>query len=389
MTYWDLPPEYLKEKRLTFIATNEHSRTTDTPKSVGQGVPFSSYVAEYVCITLLALYILLFAIIHPRERPFRLDDPDLSYPDVEEVAPLWVCLLLNAVLPFSFLIVYNLVYIKNSRDLHHMILGFVLSLLGSIFTTSFIWLVIGGYAPNFINKKCLPDMEKVAILTNQRTTSLSSVVYFLPSEVCTAVQVVASSQSRYLQRSDILYNLRPAFPSGRASTAMSGWLYFILYLGNKHSCFNFDMGHMWKLWVLMFPSVSVIMFVSTTGLWDHSHSMEQILVGSFIGAVLALASYRSKYIALNSHIPSFFFWEKVGEVLHKTVVKEDSIPEQQLSENDELSDYEDDVEVRIDPPEENQKPQKMRVFSLRSPPSASTYRKIKFPSSLVEQLHNK
>ncbi len=332
-SYWEIHPRDAKESDLIHAATNTFERSIDTPKSVWPGAfPVASYVAEYICIMLLAFYILLFAIILPRERKFRIDDPSISYPYEHEIAPLWACLIINIVFPFVLLVVYNLAFVRNYHDLHHMALGFILAALGSIFMTSGVWLLVGGHPPNFLAKQCQPDMEAVRILTNARMTSYNSIVYFLPSEVCTGLHMTPAGGGKYLQKGDILYNLRPAFPSGRASTAFAGWIFFALYIGNKHGCFNLRTGHIWKTYVLLFPTLFISMFVSMTGLWDYSHNFDQIFVGTFIGVLAALVSYKSKYVSLSSHIPSFYLWERIGHFVAKEVK-----PIEEPKKNDDMS----------------------------------------------------
>jgi hypothetical protein len=372
-SFWEPPKRFTKESTIEERATNDWHKSSDTPRSsIGTGdFPLASYLVEWSLIVVLGLYILLFMIIRPRERAFRLDDPEISYPLVNEIAPLWFVLVFNVGLPFVLLLIYQGLFVRNKQDLHHMLLGFFQAILLSMFSTSLAWLLVGGYAPNFLAKYCQPDMDRVQMLTNQRQTSYNGHIYFFPSEICTALISRGSAGGKYLQGGDILYNLRPAFPSARSSTAMAGWLYFTLYVGNKFGAFDLIMGHTYKIVVMSVP-MFIGFFVSMTGLWDNSHSGWQIFVGIAIGVCAACITYSSKYLSLSSHVPSIFLWERIGNyrtkdnvvepvvVTEADLVKDIIAKEMQMDEMSESSSTDFPLEV----------PTPMSAV-MPSPPSAS------------------
>ncbi|BGP15671.1 hypothetical protein JCM10213_006158 [Rhodosporidiobolus nylandii] len=116
---------------------------------------------------------------------------------------------------------------------------------------------------------------------------------------------------------------RRSFPSGHSSTAWQGLLFLALYLAGKNGAFaafrptlpsslsldpssrtsrvprvvrSFLSSHLLRLVIALAP-LGVAVWVPITRLEDHYHHVEDILCGSLIGALSALAGYTMYYPA--------------------------------------------------------------------------------------------
>jgi hypothetical protein len=345
--FFDLPVKYADPKLLDKILTNEHMRHTDVPSSINDDAsyPIASYSAEWVCVALFIFYVVLFSLLRYPEVAFRLDDPDLSYPLLPSRSPWWATLLVNMFVPLGVCIIHHLLLIRNLRDLHHLILGFALSLASCMYLTTFLWLILGGLPPNFI-QLCQPDLEKVATLTNQRTAFSNQVLYFFPSEICTQNVITVSTVDNSMIGSGFLTNIVPAFPSSRSSTAFAGWLYAALYINGKLGTWHLNLGHFWKLLVFIIP-IQIATYISASGILDYSHTYLQVFIGILIGITCGITGYLSKYMGISSHIPSIFYWEHLGKyIVSKNTVKTvEPEPVQRLPKSPEIQ-HEQEIEMQ-------------------------------------------
>ncbi|KAL0486475.1 PA-phosphatase related-family protein [Acrasis kona] len=322
--YFEIPRSITNDMKERITAP-KFNKAMDMPSSfsMGRNLPVGLYAAEWATVLLFICYFVLFSLLRYPERAFRLDDPNLSYPLLPPGAPWWGCLLLNIVAPLVVCLGYNILFVRNKNDIHHLVLGFAICITSCLYFTSFLWLIVGGLPPNFIDQ-CQPDFDRVLLITNQRANSFSQVVYFYPSEICTQGIQTISTSDNVMITGGYIQNLIPSFPSGRASTGFAGWIYAALYVNAKLDTWRLSMGHYWKLLVVIIP-VQIATYVSLTGLIDFHHSWDQVFAGVIVGILCGALGYTSKYVNIRSHVPSIYLWRALGDYLQRQKEKRDPL----------------------------------------------------------------
>jgi diacylglycerol diphosphate phosphatase/phosphatidate phosphatase len=247
----------------------------------------ASYLTDYMTLLVLAGLGVTFTLIKHPEEMFRFDDFNLAYPDVTHNIPAWMSAIFSVAVPIVLLIAAQL-FIRNFHDFHHSFLGLAFSMLINLTFTGFLWIMIGGNRPDFL-QSCKPDLSKI----------VPDKVYYYPSEIC---------KDHFWDK--LLFT--PGFPSGHASNAFSAWMFIALYLNAKVRPFD-NRSHMWKFVITWIGPLFMPIWISSSRLVDHTHTWLQVAVGISIGVPCAFIGYRYMYCSLfgvDSHVPTFYLWRR-------------------------------------------------------------------------------
>ncbi|CAG8434219.1 1756_t:CDS:2 [Ambispora gerdemannii] len=225
----------------------------------------------------------------PPKAYFSINDESLKHPLVDEIISADSATVINAVGPFVLLLVLEVLFFWDRWDVYHLATGHAQSIAMSLFFTSLFWITVGGHLglrPTFLTK-CDPDPTKI----------IPNITYY-DNSIC---------------REDLSKIEYQGFPSGHASTAFAGWVFFTLYINGKAKPWNGG-AHFWKVLILLLP-LSFATWISLTRVIDFRHFPYQIIIGGMIGIMAALIAFRLNFVvngwfvALgenNDHIPAHY-----------------------------------------------------------------------------------
>lgn len=209
--------------------------------------------------------------------------PEWAYPYRGWILPSWLAGLLSIAGP---ILVYILAQfrVKSAWDASNAIMGTMWAvMLGCLFQVT-IKQLIGGFRPYFLDV-CMPD---VSLAKTHNKTGLNGVGFqqvMYTTEICT-------QPSR-----SMLKNAVTSFPSGHSTAAFSGFIFLFLWLNAKLKVWADHKPAFWKLALTMAPVLSAVMIACSLTI-DAAHNWYDIVGGSTIGTVMAVASYRSTYAAI-------------------------------------------------------------------------------------------
>lgn len=174
--------------------------------------------------------------------------------------------------------------IKSAWDANNAIMGTIWAVtLGSLFQVT-IKQLIGGFRPYFLDV-CKPD---ISLAKTHNETGLNGVGFhqiMYSTEICTQ-----TDQSK-------LKNAVTSFPSGHSTAAFSGFVFLFLWLNAKLKVWADHKPAFWKLVLTMMPLWGAVMIACSLTI-DAAHNWYDIVGGSIIGTIMAIASYRSTYAAV-------------------------------------------------------------------------------------------
>ncbi|KID88297.1 phosphatidic acid phosphatase beta [Metarhizium guizhouense ARSEF 977] len=209
--------------------------------------------------------------------------PEWAYPYRGWILPAWFSGLVSILGP---ILVYLLaqVRIKSAWDASNAIMGTMWAIsLGTLFQVT-IKQLIGGFRPYFLDV-CEPD---ISLARRRNKTGLNAVGFqqvMYTTEVCTQTDT---------------WRLKEAvtsFPSGHSTAAFAGFFFLFLWLNAKLKVWADHKPAFWKLALTMSPLLAAVMIACSLTI-DAAHNWYDIVSGSMIGIVMAVASYRSTYAAV-------------------------------------------------------------------------------------------
>jgi hypothetical protein len=113
----------------------------------------------FIIIILIGLILVFRLVPAPSNiQYFRLNDPELSYPDSPEIIDNKYSSIM-LMIPLAVIIITSCIT-RDWKDFHKNLLTFIEAVLFSFTVTSFFWFTIGGLRPKFL-EQCQPDMSKV------------------------------------------------------------------------------------------------------------------------------------------------------------------------------------------------------------------------------------
>ncbi|GAM26484.1 hypothetical protein SAMD00019534_096590, partial [Acytostelium subglobosum LB1] len=232
----------------------------------------------------------LFYFVPVRGRLFTLNDPDISYPLVQELVSFPVLLAISYILPLFVIVVTVSCYHRKWHDLHHSALGLTQTWALTLLLVAVIKCFIGGIRPNFL-VRCKPTTESIA-----RATPVGYNHIYYSKEICTGE----------------LYDVNDAmasFPSGHAGLSACGLVFLALFLHARLKTFN-NRGHL-AFYFLILSCISGSMLIGVSRIVDYRHTFANVFLGWCLGIVCALSMYRLNFLSVfgnDNHVPVADYW---------------------------------------------------------------------------------
>lgn len=222
------------------------------------------------------------SVIKGFQREFSLSDTRIQHTfAVHERITFGQDIVIAGVFPLLVIVAVGFTFI-GPWDVHHGILGLVLSCSMTTVVTEIIKVMVGRPRPDFLSR-CQPTSDA----TNAPGYGLSTVV--------SACSVTTGN---------IIADGFKSFPSGHTSFAFAGLGFLSLYLAGKMHLFD-RRGRAIHAWVSLAPLLAALL-VGLSRTMDYRHHATDVLAGGILGFVLANLAYFLYFPSLSrvdSHLP--------------------------------------------------------------------------------------
>jgi len=263
------------------------------------------YLADLLFGIIILIIGVIISTLPPYVRFFVERDPTLSYPyKAQESVPVWLLIVLSYVIP-TIVIILTQVLVRTTRQYSIKIiehpqttyseywvlphLAMAQSVGYTFFLTTILKIFAGRLRPNFF-AMCNYHGYRDALATGNFTSYNS----------LTVAGVIGSINNCLEPNISLIYESEFSFPSGHASTAFAGLLFFALYLIHvapdrfwidKQTNFRFFPIKM-TLLLILFLGAS---FISVSRTRDYWHNFDDILGGAILGFGVAFCSFWMNY----------------------------------------------------------------------------------------------
>ncbi|EOR03532.1 hypothetical protein J056_002989 [Wallemia ichthyophaga EXF-994] len=229
-----------------------------------------SYAMDWViCAALLGLLYIINN-VHGYWREFDLNDASIRHSHTEdERVPLWLLGILIGLVPIVAKILLSTQWYRSYTDLHHALLGFLLTAGLTLSTTTAVKVLVGRPRPDLI-ARCQP-----------RSGASNADVGLATADVCTQTDF------------ELLQDGFRSFPSGHSSTSFALLGYLSFYLAGKMQVFD-TKGHTVKSWICWAPWIGAVL-IAVSRTMDYRHHATDIIAGGVIGTFFAYVCYRQYY----------------------------------------------------------------------------------------------
>ncbi|KAG0036131.1 hypothetical protein BGZ82_004648 [Podila clonocystis] len=219
--------------------------------------------------------------IEPYHRQFSVTDKSIQHPFAkQESVPVWMLAVVAFAVPAVLMSGIAVFYKRSYTDVHNALLGLMLTQSLVLIVTDSIKIAVGRPRPDFLDR-CLSIYDNEAAGTP--IGPLTDPINMLStSAICT--------------HQDLLRDGFKSFPSGHSSFSFGGLGFLAMYIAGKVHLFD-ERGHIYKSLVVLAPIIGASL-IATSRVSDYRHHWEDVTVGSFIGAVAAVFSYRQYYPSL-------------------------------------------------------------------------------------------
>ncbi|ODA79020.1 hypothetical protein RJ55_04610 [Drechmeria coniospora] len=218
--------------------------------------------------------------------------PQWAYPYRGWIIPSWLSGFVSIAMPIGVYLLAQ-VRVRSASDASSAVVGSLWAVVVSTLVQVVTKILIGGFRPYFLDV-CMPDLSLAgsANRTGLNGVGFGRVMY--TTEICTQTD------------GPKLRNAMTSFPSGHATVAFAGFGFLFLWLNGKLKVWADHRPAGWKLLLTLLPLfVAFLMACSLT--IDAAHNGYDIVAGSAIGSLAALAVYRTSYAAVwdwrYNHIP--------------------------------------------------------------------------------------
>lgn len=207
----------------------------------------------------------------PWHRLFSINDLAIQYPhaDPEHVPPIML-LVYAAAIPLGTIALWAAVLRPGSHKVHVTFLGLLLSVFMTSFVTDIIKNAVGRPRPDLLSR-CKPRDD-------------------VPKDQLVGIDVCTETSHH------LLHDGWRSFPSGHSSTAFSGLGYLALLLASQVRALKPSTPLPLSLLPLAPLTGAALIAISRTE--DYRHDVFDVTTGSFLGAIIALGSYRRYYPSL-------------------------------------------------------------------------------------------
>lgn len=209
--------------------------------------------------------------------------PQWAYPYRGWIIPSWLSGLVSIGGPIATYIVAQ-ARIRSAWDASNAIMGSTWAvLLASLFQVV-VKQLIGGFRPYFL-AVCMPDVSRAGAHNETGLNGVGFQHVMYTTEVCTQTDAMK------------LKTAITSFPSGHSTAAFAGFGFQFLWMNAKLKVWADHKPAFWKLALVMLPLLLAVMIACSLTI-DAAHNWYDIVGGSVIGAVMAVASYRTSYAAV-------------------------------------------------------------------------------------------
>ncbi|CAG8779165.1 23519_t:CDS:2, partial [Dentiscutata erythropus] len=216
--------------------------------------------------------------MEPFHQNFSLENKSIQYPFAEhERVPFWLAAIIVFVIPVIIIAAISLIKYRSLHDLHHALLGFMLSITLTLAVTDFFKTFAGRPRPDFINR-CDP----------------------LPGSVDAKPWGLSNSSICQQTNDAIMKDGYKSFISGHSSASFSGLGYLTFYFAGKLNIFD-KKGHVYKTIVLLCP-ITVAAYIAVSRTEDYRHHWQDVVTGGLIGFIFSFFTYHQYYPPLYSPI---------------------------------------------------------------------------------------
>ncbi|KAF9971740.1 hypothetical protein BGZ73_005229 [Actinomortierella ambigua] len=259
-------------------------RFPTAPKKARQRALINSYYKDWVLVIVVIAVFLYIDRLEPFHRQFSVKDVTIQHPFAkQERVPIWLCGVLAGLLPAIIMAAIGFFYRKSYNDVHNSLLGILLTQAIVLMITDSVKIAVGRPRPDFLDR-CL-NLYDLATggspldILSDPTNRLSDI------SICTRVELLRDGFK--------------SFPSGHASFSFGGLGFFSLYLAGKLHLFD-ERGHIYKSFVVLTPLVGAAL-IACSRVADYRHHWHDVTIGSLLGMVCAIFSYRQYFPSLTSH----------------------------------------------------------------------------------------
>ncbi|KAG0347715.1 hypothetical protein BG004_007126 [Podila humilis] len=244
---------------------------------------FRSYIQDWGLVLIVLVSFGFIDQVEPYHRQFSVTNLSIQHPFAkQETVPVWMLFTVALIIPGILMSLVAVFYKKSYTDLHNALLGLMLTQSLVLIVTDSIKITVGRPRPDFLDR-CLSIYDNAAAGTP--VGPLYDPINMLStSAICT--------------RRELLRDGFKAFPSGHSSFSFGGLGFLAMYLAGKLHLFD-ERGHIYKSLIVLTPVIGAAL-IATSRVGDYRHHWEDVTVGSFIGAVAAVFSYRQYYPSLAS-----------------------------------------------------------------------------------------
>eukprot|EP01113_Clastostelium_recurvatum_P036226 TRINITY_DN5139_c0_g1_i1.p1 TRINITY_DN5139_c0_g1~~TRINITY_DN5139_c0_g1_i1.p1 ORF type:complete len:302 (+),score=39.79 TRINITY_DN5139_c0_g1_i1:94-999(+) len=215
-----------------------------------------SYLVDWiVLVMLLALLGLHYA--KPPVFYFRLDDPDISYPFVDQTISATAITLVIILGPLA-VVAFAQIWVRSMRDFHQSAMATLQLFVITQLICEFMWTLVGGLRPNFL-AICKPSVPIPQVWTP---------VQYYDDSICTCSETE-------------LIRAKHAFPSGHAASITAVCVYLAIYVSAKLKVFD-NRSHLWKFVVSILAFFVIDVWISFSRIRDGQHHHHRHRIASLV-----------------------------------------------------------------------------------------------------------
>ncbi|KAF2004438.1 acid phosphatase/Vanadium-dependent haloperoxidase [Amniculicola lignicola CBS 123094] len=233
-----------------------------------------SYASDYVGLMILGAGLIgLEFLAEPFHRMFSLDNLAIQYPhaEVERVSVTWLFIYAGAI-PVGILISWALLFRPGTHKSHVTILGWIISLILTLFITDLVKNAVGRPRPDLI-ARCKPE----------KGTPDHTLVTF---DICTETN------------HHVLHDGWRSFPSGHSSFSFSGLGYLSMFIAGQCHVFR-PRTDLARVLLALAPLLGAVM-IAISRCEDYRHDVWDVTAGSTIGFTVAYFTYRRYFPPLRN-----------------------------------------------------------------------------------------
>lgn len=206
-----------------------------------------SYAIDWVMLVAVGVVGYVLGHITPNQRPFALDDRNISFPyTLKETVPVWLAVVIAVIGPIIVIAIICLVFVPGATvprgtpksliwqrklwELHAAWLGLALSVIAAWFITNGMKNLFGKPRPDLLSR-CQPDLENLSKYIiggiSRDVLNVNETGFTLPRGALVDAKICLN------QDKAVLEDGFRSYPSGHSSSAAAGLIYLSLFIASK------------------------------------------------------------------------------------------------------------------------------------------------------------